>query len=192
MKKSNKKYIIVALIVLLLALAVGYAAFGDTLTITGSANAKGTFDLEFVQAETTVDAVSVGVDLTEGTGTRATVSADKNTLDVYVVNLAYPGAGAQFTTQIKNVGTVDAKLTDVTVVGNDDTDIVVTFPTLAEDGSEVIKANGGTCDLTFTVEWDAESELKTEKTLDFSLELVYEQATTAFTGSEAHTAHTSN
>ena len=33
-KKSNKKYLIILLIVFLLALAVGYAAFSDTLTIT--------------------------------------------------------------------------------------------------------------------------------------------------------------
>ena len=42
MKKSNtKKYVIVALIVLLLALAVGYAAFADTLKISGTSNANG-------------------------------------------------------------------------------------------------------------------------------------------------------
>ena len=44
-KKSNKKYLIILLIVFLLALAIGYAAFTDTLNITGTANANGTFDL---------------------------------------------------------------------------------------------------------------------------------------------------
>ena len=43
---SKKNYFIVMLIVLLLALAVGYAAFSDTLTISGTANASGTFDLQ--------------------------------------------------------------------------------------------------------------------------------------------------
>ncbi len=38
------------LIILLLILAVGYVVFSKTLTISGTANAKGTFDLEFQNA----------------------------------------------------------------------------------------------------------------------------------------------
>ena len=65
--KSNKKYLILLLVVFLLALAIGYAAFSDTLTISGTANAKGTFDLEFQNA--TVDS-AVGCD---STATKATI-----------------------------------------------------------------------------------------------------------------------
>ena len=49
MKNKKRNYVIVVLVVLLLALAVGYAAFSDTLTISGTANAKGTFDMELQQ-----------------------------------------------------------------------------------------------------------------------------------------------
>ena len=179
MKKSNtKKYVIVALIVLLLALAVGYAAFADTLQISGTANAKGTFDLEFISAE--LDN-SVGVNAEE---TKISISSDKNKVDVTVKDLAYPGAGAQFTVVIKNVGTTPAILKSVTPVGIDDTDIKVTFPEdLAAD--EKI-APQGECTITFTVEWDKESKLQTEKSLDFSLTLDYEQDTTPFEGEASH------
>ena len=44
---NNKKVFILMLIILLLILAVGYAVFSEILTISGTANAKGTFDLEF-------------------------------------------------------------------------------------------------------------------------------------------------
>ena len=44
-KGGKKKYLITVLIVLLFALAIGYAAFSDTLTITGTANASGSFDM---------------------------------------------------------------------------------------------------------------------------------------------------
>lgn len=177
MKKSNKKYAIVVLVVLLLALAVGYAALTDVLTISGTANAKGTFDLEFQNASLVK---SEGVD---ETGTTITISTDKNTATVVVKDLAYPGAGAQFHVDIKNVGTVPAKLKAVTPTGVDDKDIKVTFPDLAT-GEKI--AAGGTCGIDFTVVWDKDSTLTEEKTLSFSLELEYEQDTTAFDGSAAH------
>lgn len=52
MAKRNKikKYIMI-IIMMLLLLATGYAAFSDSLKIQGTANAKGTFDLEFQNAQ---------------------------------------------------------------------------------------------------------------------------------------------
>lgn len=189
-KSSKKKYIIVALIVLLLALAVGYAAFTDTLTISGTASAKGTFNLEFTKA--TLDK-SEGVtvdDTTPENGTYIKISDDKDTVNVVVKDLAYPGAGAQFTVVIKNVGTTPAVLKSVTPVGINDDDIKVTFP----DGlvAEEKIAAQGECTITFTVEWDKNSTLDTStlgetgKTLDFSLTLEYEQDTTPFNGAASH------
>ena len=84
MKKSNKRnknLVIILLTILLLALAVGYAAFSDVLTISGTANAKGTFNLEFQNAEI-VTAVGVNE-----TGTKAEILEDKNTLNVNVADL---------------------------------------------------------------------------------------------------------
>ena len=43
-RSKNQNTVIIVLIVLLLLLAVGYAAFSDVLTISGTANAKGTFN----------------------------------------------------------------------------------------------------------------------------------------------------
>ena len=83
-RERNKRILIIMLIILLLALAVGYAAFSDILTISGTANAKGTFDLEFQNAEVVK---MVGVNEEE---TTAVISADKNTLTVKAVDLSYP------------------------------------------------------------------------------------------------------
>ena len=41
MRKTKRNYLIVALIIILLSLTIGYAAFSDVLTISGTANAKG-------------------------------------------------------------------------------------------------------------------------------------------------------
>src|SRR5574344_2014873 len=186
MNQKGRKYLIIVLIVLLLALAVGYAAFSDTLHITGTANANGTFDMQFFSA--TVDS-KVGVN---ADGTTATISADKNTLTVAVKDLAYPGAGAQFTTVIKNAGSIPAKINKVTATGITGSTnikikgldaITVAHPTIAA---------GKTCTLTFTVEWDANSttELTAEEKagITFNLDIEYTQDTSAiFNGTAAHT-----
>ena len=180
MKKTSKKMLIVAVIVLLLALAIGYAAFSDTLKISGTANAKGTFDLKFIEG--TLDSHK-GI-TADGSG--VTISPDFNTATVKTLNLAYPGAGAQYTVKIQNVGTIPAKLKAITPVGLNDSDIKVTFPELTEgEKGEVIQPSG-TCTITFTVEWDKTSKLVGEKEVEFSLQLEYEQDTTAFTGAASH------
>ncbi len=83
---NNKKVLMVLLIILLLIIAVGYAVFSETLTISGTANAKGTFDLEFQNAEIVKN---IGADVEK---TTAEISVDKNTLTVNVADLAYPRA----------------------------------------------------------------------------------------------------
>ena len=189
-KEGNKKYFIVVLIVLLLALAVGYAAFSDTLTISGTANASGSFDVQFDSASVVK---KVGVD---EVNTTATISADKNTLTVVCKDLAYQGAGAQFHAVIKNVGTIPAKITSVTptnITGNGNAikisgleAITTSHPTLPAQG---------TCAIDFTVVWDPDvAALNTTydgeggATADcsFELEIKYEQDTTAFNGITNH------
>lgn len=181
MKSKKRNYLIVALIVLLLALAIGYAAFSDTLNIAGTANAKGTFDMEFTSA--TIDtATAKGIDTD---GSTAVVSADKNTVTVNVKDLAYPGAGTNVTVVAKNAGTVPAKLTGLNFTGIDDADIEVTFPEgLAVN--EVVQPQA-TCTITFSVKWKTASELKTDKSISFSAKLDYSQETTEFNETQTHT-----
>lgn len=180
MKNKKRNYVIVVLVVLLLALAVGYAAFSDTLTISGTANAKGTFDMQFTSA--TIDtATAKGINTTESS---ATISTDKNTVTVVVKDLAYPGAGTNVTVVAKNAGTVPAKLKGLKFTGNEDPDIKITFPEGLAVG-EVVEA-GKTCSITFSVKWDENSTIAT-KDLTFSAELEYEQSTDVFTGTPAHT-----
>lgn len=185
-KTTSKKYLIILLIVFLLALAIGYASFSDTLKITGTANANGNFDLEFQNAS--IDS-AVGCD---AVNTTATISQDKDTLSVSVKDLAYPGAGAQISVDIVNVGSIPAKVNAVTptnITGSSNIKIkgldaiATSHPTIAPNG---------TCKLTFTVEWDANStqELSAAETegIEFSLVIDYTQDTpSVFDGTPAHT-----
>ena len=181
---NNKKILILMLILLLLILAVGYAVFSETLTISGTANAKGTFDLEFQNAEIVKN---IGADREK---TTAEISSDKNTLIVNVVDLAYPGAGVEFSVDIVNVGSIPAEVQAVTptnVTGNDK--IKVT-------GLDVIKADhpkieaGDKCNIHFTIEWPLEAEeiLENENSINFGLQIEYTQSTSGvFEGNPTHT-----
>ena len=44
---NNRNKILVGCLALLLALSVGYALFSETITINGTATAKGSFDIGF-------------------------------------------------------------------------------------------------------------------------------------------------
>ncbi len=187
MKKTNKKnknVVIILLLILLLALAVGYAAFSDILTISGTANAKGTFDLEFQHAEV-VTAVGVNKE-----NTTAQISEDKNTLQVNVADLSYPGAGVEFSVDIVNVGTIPAMVNAVTptnITGSEHIKI---------EGLEAITTDhpiieaGGKCNIHFTVEWPvtATDPLgENGESTSFELEIEYTQGTgKEFEGTPKH------
>lgn len=174
-KTTNKSIVIVSLIVLLILLAIGYAAFSDKLIISGTATASGTFGLEF-KNEALVEETSVGINKTN---TTIVTSEDNKTLTVTVADLAYPGAGAEFTVDIVNVGSIPAIVNKVNVKNN------IT-------GNDVIKINGlevisethptiephGVCNIHFTVVWPENSEIiltADNNTVKFDLEVEYVQ-----------------
>lgn len=179
-KKSNKKYLIILLIVFLLALAIGYAAWTDTLTITGTATANGKFDLVFANEEV-VKAVGCTAD--------AALSEEDDKLTVTVTDLAYPGAGAQFHVDIVNNSTVPAQITAVNPTGLDGSDHIKITGLDVIATSHPQLAVGGTCSVDFTVEWpeDVETAANNESHT-FTLEIEYSQvAGDVFDGSANHT-----
>lgn len=184
-KNKNKTLIIIALLVtMIIALGIGYAAFSDTLTISGTANASGKFDLQFSTA--TVES-AVGVD---EENTTAVISDDKDKLTVHVADLAYPGAGVKFHAVIKNVGNVPAKVESVVptnITGNDSVIVIKGLDAITTN-HPTIEPNG-TCSIDFTVEWDKDSDTiaAAGETCDFQLVVNYTQDTAQFSGSTSHT-----
>ena len=180
---NNRKVLILMLILLLLILSVGYAVFSDNLTISGTANAKGTFDLEFQNAEIVKN---IGADKEK---TTAEISADKNTLTVNVGDLAYPGAGVEFSVDIVNVGTMPAEVQAVTpnnITGSEK--IKVTGLEGIKVGHPKIEV-GDRCNIHFTVEWPVDSReiSETESSISFGLQIEYAQSTgEVFDGQASH------
>ena len=182
MKKSKKNYVAVVLVVLLVAMAVGYAAFSGSISVSGTANASGKWDLKFkANSAKITNSIVTGMEenafTINGGGKSATA----------VVNLGTPGDGANLEIVIENNGTYDAKLTEFTVNGEGLEDqtggvwkkdaVLVKVPTMTTDGSDVIKA-GESKTFKFSVEWDEDvTDLGVEKqTTAFTITFDYEQA----------------
>ena len=181
---SKKKYVVALIIVLVLALAIGYAAFSDVLTISGTANVSSTagFDVHFKNTSAVVNEVGCSASVALGTDEDGDAN-DK--LTVTVSDLEYPGAGARIKAVVENSSSVPVKVkqltTETNLTGNGKAIKITGLNSIATDsGATEIPANGGTCEIYFTVEWD--SSVTTIDPADvsgmtFEVGIEYEQAT---------------
>lgn len=170
MKKQN--IAIIGVIAFVLAVAVGYALFSETLNVNGTATAKGDFDVEFTEVGTIN---KVGYTDVEGTNDIAVISADKNTLTVKVNKLDYPGAYVEIPVTITNKGSVPAKLKDITETGLTQANraVKVTYTGIA--ASDAAINQNETQSMTIKVEWDKDVNTSSEN-VEFKIQLNYEQA----------------
>ena len=118
MKKQN--IIVVGIIAFILTVAVGYALFSETLTISGTATAEGTFDVEFTSVGTPT---CIGFTGTCDAASLTNISSDKNTLNVTVNKLEFPGAYVEFPVTVTSKGSIPAVLESISESGltTDDT-----------------------------------------------------------------------
>lgn len=170
MKKQN--IAIIGVIAFVLAVAVGYALFSETLNINGTATAKGDFDVEFTEVGTITKTGYTDVD---GTNDIAVISADKNTLTVKVNKLDYPGAYVEIPVTITNKGSVPAKLKEIKETGltQENRAIKVTYTGIA--ASDTAINQNETQSMTIKVEWDKDVNTSSEN-VEFKIQLNYEQA----------------
>ena len=118
---NNKNKILVGCLALLLVLSVGYALFSDTITINGTATAKGDFAFEIttmkgidadiktsnmyailndygVSGDTISFGSEEGVEISSITNTNNTIT--------YSASISEPGQSQYFTAKITNTGTI--------------------------------------------------------------------------------------
>ena len=182
MKNSKKKsYAIIVLIVLLLTLAIGYAAFSSTLTINGTATGSATWDVKFTNA--------VLLDSSGNTDTNhGSVSYTDSTVTATGITLSYPGDAVNLRVTITNAGSLPAKLTGYTVTetnGTNGSDITVT-PAVASGTTGEVIASNGTCTQDFVVKWNTNSTVQSA-VKDFTVTFTYQQDTTEVNIVPAHT-----
>lgn len=111
-EKKNNGFLVAVVALVLLAVSVGYALISRTYQFNGTANVGGnSWNINSPQAE---------IDVTPGSteGDDPTVETDEENGLVkitYVANLEKPGDFYEFTTPIKNGGTIAAKLQSITI-----------------------------------------------------------------------------
>ena len=153
------------IICFLLTLAIGYALFSDTITIEGTANASGNFDVSFVDVAVKDEVGAVN--------SLAEIIENDNTLSITVPRLEYPGAYVSFEVTVANQGLTPATLTSIHKEGlNDDDNIKISYFGLdelinKEFMSEPQKFN-------VVVAWDPNSTAASSD-VQFSLKLNYSQ-----------------
>ena len=166
MKKKN--IVLIVLVLLIVGVAVAYAAFSQKLTINGTAKIDSSWDVEITGI--TLDDTSVGA-------TNETEPTFTNTTATFNVKLAKPGDTAVYKVTVENKGKVDAKLnsvTDLTSVNETQpTEITYTIDASAND----TLASGENKVYTVTVTWDASSTaVPTTTSKTATIELNYVQA----------------
>ncbi len=193
MKKQN--IAIIGVVAFILAVAVGYALFSDTLTISGTATAKGDFDVEFTSVGEIKKVGYTETNDSHGDGTEANIaviSADKNTLTITVNKLDYPGAYVEIPVTITNKGSIPAKLknikeTNVTggnTVTNNTGSIAIDSLDITYTGvaaSDATIDTNATQSMIITVKWNEDKETSVENA-QFKIELEYEQVTATTAG----------
>jgi len=187
MKRSKKRnYAIIVLIVLLIAIAVGYAAFQSVLTINGKVTSTSNWKVKFTDAK-----------LIDSTGNEANSTAYGSvtfTDDVVTatgIKLGFPGDAVKLQVKISNTGNLDAKLTSVVVDDSAlaDTDLSITPTAVGSAGlptadNEKLKA-GDTCTCEFVIKW-ADASKKANTTGNFTVTFTYDQDAQAITLTPAH------
>ena len=172
MKKQN--IAIIGVIAFVLAVAVGYALFSQTLTINGTATANGSFDVQFTKVGTPT---SVGY--TKSTDTDlASISNDGKTLTITVNKLDYPGAYVEIPVTIENKGSIPAKLKEIVQTGlKDETGpIKVSYSGVAASEDPINKND--TQSMKIRVEWLSGVNSSTaDEGVQIKIELKYEQVT---------------
>ena len=118
MENENKRGIrtiaIIALIVSVIGLSIGFAAFAQTLTIGGVGTVKGnTWSIQFANLSTPIDGTGITGDATIDTPAALTGGTTMS----FAVSLYFPGDEVYYDFEVQNNGTLDAEITDVQLTG---------------------------------------------------------------------------
>ncbi len=104
---NKKKKVIIGVVLFVLAVAVGYALFSDTLTINGTATAKGEFELTYL------------CEKAEEGGSTAECSVSGNTVTT-TSTFSKPNDAVGYYVTVTNTGSIPAVLKTVTSPNNYD------------------------------------------------------------------------
>ena len=131
-KKVRSNNVLAALIILLLGISIGYAALTTTLVINGESTIKkAVWDIHFTNVKTQDGSVSVNT--ANGEKIAYIPNTDETKVE-YKVVLKKPGDFYEFTVDVVNSGTLDAKISsNPTLIGTDNYDKYVEYTVVWND-----------------------------------------------------------
>ena len=142
---ERKNIAIIGLIVVILLMGIGYAAFSKLLNINGTANISANWDVR-------ISNITEG-SLVGATPKTAAIVGNDNLSATFDIDLKYPGASATYIVTIQNAGTIDAILETVSGVDTansaEPTDLIYSINATEGD----LLASGTSKDYSVTVQW---------------------------------------
>ncbi len=184
-KKRHNHSVLAVLIILLLGISIGYAALTTTLIINGESTIKKVvWDMHFANVKT--ENGSVTIDTQAGEKAAYIPNSDVTRVE-YKVALKQPGDFYEFTVDVVNGGTLDAKISsNPTLVGTEGYNQYIKYTTVWDDdqtkspaANDVITA-GNSRKARVRLEFD--KNIRTEdlpsedKVLEFTYSMYFVQA----------------
>ena len=119
MKKKQKIFTIVALIVTLIGMSIGFAAFSGSMSISSSANVKPSstdFNIKFSSSDSSVVTNQIAPTVSGTTGENATIdnSGSISKISGLKANFTAPGQSVTYTFYVHNIGEYTAYLKNIT------------------------------------------------------------------------------
>lgn len=154
-KRNRTSYIIIALLILVVGISIGYAALSTTLNINGSSTiTKQSWDVHFaniIETDGSVTATSPAA-ITAGDPTKVT----------YNITLAKPGDFYEFSVDVVNAGTLPAKISAAPSLEGVSAaqDVYVNYTVKWADSNaqpaanDLLSANGGKKTAIVRIEYD--------------------------------------
>ncbi|NLC92005.1 MAG: hypothetical protein GX677_00820 [Treponema sp.] len=162
-KRDQKNILIGVLLIAIVVMAVGYATFATTLTIGGTANVSGNWNVAITGIEVADKSAGASSTTNTYTGTTATFAAD----------LAAPTDWIEYTVTVKNNGSIDATLDEISQVIAEGGSDAITFTVTAPEADSTL-ASGDTVTVTVKAAYndvDVEPDV-TSKSLTITLDYV--------------------
>lgn len=154
--KDKKNILICALLLTIMVMAVGYAAFRQTLNIDGTATIAGEWQVEItgVTPSVTGTAQDMAYDETDNpNGTRFTA-----TTATFDAKLMKPGDSITYTITVKNNGSIDAKLSTITLTPQADGSDAIIYEVVSQPAADSVLAAGESTTVQIRITYDADTE----------------------------------
>ena len=168
MESKHKNVLIGALLAVVFVMAVGYAAFAQTLTINGSAEITSNWHVGFDTSKTSggdVIAPTTGANGTTAPTGEVSYENDQNA--TISADLVQPGDKVTFTLTIENYGNINAKLNTPVVSLNGEGSDENENPLIVKQGNIIFTVTapspttideGETATMTVTAEFDSSAQ----------------------------------